>query len=454
MKTLINQVVSQISSPKSIQSGVSKKALYVLVVGALLSAPTLADKLAIIGATVHTMDKQGKVENGTILIRDGIVESITVDTEAPKGYSTIDAKGKVITPGLVVPKSALGMVEVSMTAGINDGSVNFKHPETTLGASMDSQYAINMHSSPINITRVDGITTAATGVNYGNSLFQGMGSVITMGNKTAPIIKAQAYMSVNLTGMAMDSADGSRAAGWPKFIRVLTEAKSLQGRKLKINQEWHGEFPKADINALVPVIAGDMPLFVTVARSADIRQVIALTNDFPTLDLVLVHATEAWMVADEIAKADIPVILNPEANLPFDFDETGATLENAARLAAAGVQLSISTTSKYGTDTHNMRLITQLAGNAVANGLPWETGLAALTINSAKLLGLDNKIGSLAVGKQADLVIWTGDPLEVMNYAEVVIINGDMIPMESRQTKLRDRYINGPSDKPYRYIKP
>lgn len=449
MKQLMNKIVPQLPLKNVLLKSVS-----VLVAGLSLSTSVLAGSIAITGATVHTMDSQGKVENGTVLIKDGVIESITAGADAPKGYSTIDAKGKVITPGIIAPRSALGMVEVSMSAGLNDSNVAIKQPDSTIGASMDSQYAINMHSSLINITRVDGVTTAATGINYGNALYQGMGSIISLGDKISPVMKSKAYMAVNLSGLMLESFDGSRAVTWPKFLRTLDEAASLNGRKLKSNQEWHGEFSKADLNALIPVLAGDMPLFVTAIRASDIRQVIALKSDYSKLDLVLVHGSEAWMVADELANAGIPVIVNPESNLPFDFDELAATLQNAVRLAAAGVQLSIGNTSKYGADTHNIRLVTQLAGNAVANGLPWETAIAALTINNAKLFDMEDQIGSLAPGKKADLVIWTGDPLEVMNYAEVVIINGDMIPMESRQTKLRDRYMELQNDKPYRYTKP
>ena len=161
-----------------------------------------------------------------------------------------------------------------------------------------------------------------------------------------------------------------------------------------------------------------------------------------------------WMVADEIAAAEVPVIVNPEANLPVDFDELGATIENAARLSKAGVKVSISNISKYGSDSHNIRLITQLAGNAVANGMAYEAALAALTVNSAQIFDLDDTLGSLSKGKQADVVVWSGDPLEVMNYAEAVIIKGELIPMESRQTKLRDRYETLQSDQPYRYVNP
>lgn len=424
-----------------------------LVAGLFLSANVTADNIAITGATVHTFDDQGKVENGTVLIRDGKIESIIAGGEAPKGYNTIDARGKVVTPGLIVAKSALGLVEVGFSAGINDASTELKDA-VALGTTLDAQYGVNMHSSLINITRIEGITTAATGIDYGDTLFQGQGAVISLGDKVAPIMKSKAFMSLNLTGTFVDSANGSRAATWPKLLRVLDEAVSLNGKPLRINQDWHGEFAKADLNALLPVVSGEMPLFLTANRASDIRQVIALKSRYKKLDLVLVHATEAWMVADALAKADIPVIVNPESNLPFDFGELGATLKNAARLAKAGVKVTVANVGKYGAESHNARLVTQLAGNAVANGMPWEDAMAGLTIHAAALFGIEDKVGSLAKGKQADVVVWSGDPLEVMNYAEMVIIKGEAISMESRQTKLRDRYMSLSQDKPHRYNQP
>ena len=410
-------------------------------------------KIAITGAKVYTMAEQGVLEIGTVLIRNGEIEKVIPGDKAPEGYNTITANGKVVTPGLIAVKSSLGLVEVGMSAGIVDSEVSYQQPGK-LGTTIDSQYAINMQSSLINITRVDGVTTAATGVESSNTLFQGMGSVISLGDKVSPIIKAQAYMSLNLAGAAAEALSGSRASLWPELLRAFAEAASLQGRQLNIGQQWHGEFTKSDINALIPVLNGDMPLFVTLLRAADIRRVLQLKARYRNIKLVLIHATEAWMVASEIAAAKVPVVLNPEANLPYDFDELGATIENAARLSQAGVKVSISNISKYGSDSHNMRLITQLAGNAVANGMPYEAALAAITINSAEILSVAHKVGSLSEGKQADVVVWNGDPLEVMHYAEVVIINGELIPMESRQTKLRDRYETLQSEQPYRYVKP
>lgn len=205
---------------------------------------------------------------------------------------------------------------------------------------------------------------------------------------------------------------------------------------------------RPDAEALLRVINGDMPLLFTADRAADIRQVIAFKKRNPTISVVIVNAVEGWRVADELADANIPVILNPENNLPGGFDQIGATLANAGRLHQAGVSVSI------GMETHNIRLATQHAGNAVANGLPWQAGLASLTINPARIYGVDNLLGSLETGKTADVVVWSGDPLEVTSHAEQVIIKGELMSMESRQHKLRDRYMKQTNDKPMTHVRP
>lgn len=413
-----------------------------------LSLGALADDIAITGATVHTMAKQGTVENATVLVEDGKIKSVKTDGKVPRGYKQIDASGKVITPGIIGAYTSLGLVEVEYSAGITDYSVKMEDADY-LGTQIDVSYAINPDSSLMDIARIGGITSAVSGVSYTDTFFSGQGAVITLGNKINPVLKGKAVMSIDLTGdAAEDVAGGSRAILWPKFMAVLAQAASLKGKALEQGDEWEGDLSRADVNALLPVMSGDMPLLVSVKRLSDIRNVITVKGMYKDLDIVLLDPTEAWRIADELAKHNIGVILDPENNLPYDFEQLGATLSNAAKLQAAGVTVAI------GMNTHNIRLATQHAGNAVAHGMLWQDGLAAITSNVAKLFSVEDQIGSLSKGKRADLVVWSGDPLEVMSYAENVIINGKEMPMESRQSKLRDRYLADPNGVPYRYIKP
>lgn len=419
-----------------------------MIAASLLCSITVqAEKIAIVGGTIHTMGEQGSLTDQALLIDGQRIEKIVAMDAVPKGYRLIDAKDKVITPGLIGAQTQLGLEEVSSSAGTVDATVD-KSVYSPLGAAFDVSYALNPDSTLIAINRIEGVTSAATGINHTDTLFQGQGAMISLGNGASPLIKPHAFMRLDVSNSGADHNGGSRAALWPILENAITEATSRNGKPLTANDEWFGSLAKADVNGLLNVIKGKEPLLVAAHRVADIRQVLAFKQGHPDLQLVLLYATEGWMIADEIAQAGIPVILNPESNLPYEFDQLAATMANAGRLAQAGVLTSI------GIENHNIRLITQHAGNAVANGLSWIDGLASLTVNTAKIYGIDKDYGSLEAGKIADVVVWSGDPLEVMSAAEQVIIHGEQIKLESRQTKLRDRYMQAAKDKPVQYQRP
>jgi imidazolonepropionase-like amidohydrolase len=310
------------------------------------------------------------------------------------------------------------------------------------------QYALNSGSTLIPITRIEGFTSAATGLRGAGKLFAGQGAFITLASTYQPVLKAKAFMQIDVSNSGADNNGGSRAALWVAINQAFDEAKFAKSYSLNPSADWHGLTTMADAKALIPVLDGNMPLIIRADRAADILQVMALKERYSNLNIVLGSGIEAWRVADELAQHKIPVILDPESNLPGGFDQVGATLENAARLHKAGVTVVV------GMNTHNIRLATQHAGNAVANGLPHSAGIAALTINVAKLFGMDEQVGSLEPGKVADLVIWSGDPLEVTEAAEQVFIGGEAIDMTSRQTKLRDRYLKRDTEKPVGYTRP
>lgn len=425
------------------------KKLIVLLAALTMTSYAHAENIAIVGGEVHTMTSQGVIENGTVLLSDGLIDSVLANGDVPDGYRVIDASGKVITPGFIGALTSLGLVEVSSSSGVVDASIEIT-PISKTGAAFDVQYAINPDSSLIAITRLEGITSAATTLNRSDYLFGGQGAVINLeghrldGNSAnasefksgqTPVLKSGAFMTVDAGSDGAELSGGSRASLWVMLDKVFEEAKQASDN-LSPEKSWYGINSRLDVAALKRVVAGDMPLFMRADRAADIRQVIAFKDRHSSINVVLVHGVEAWRVAKELAGANIPVIIDPEYNLPGGFDQMGATLTNAARLYEAGVEIAI------GMDTHNIRLAAQHAGNAVANGLPHETGLASLTSVPAKILGLEKEVGSLRQGARADVVIWSGDPLEVTEAAESIFIGGKAIKMESRQTKLRDRYMS------------
>ncbi len=409
------------------------------------SFSVLAEKIAITGAQIYTMSAAGLIENGTVLINNGKIQQVLDNKRVPSGYREIDASGKVITPGFVGALTSLGLEEVSLSAGVVDARVE-PHAVSSVGAAYDVQYAINKDSSLIPITRVEGFTSAVTGISRTDQLFEGQGAVISLNNELSSTLKARAYVHVDVGNGGMHANGESRAALWVALNQSLDEAIFASTHDLSPSQGWEGMISRADAKALIPVVKGETPLLVTAHRAGDILQALDIQSRYSDVNLVLVAATEGWRVAAQIAEANVPVILNPENNLPGDFDQLGSTMENAGRLHNAGVKVAI------GMETHNIRLAPQHAGNAVANGLPHSAGIASLTSNVASIFGVD-EIGSLAPGKRADLVVWSGDPLEVTEAAELVMIEGEEVPMTSRQIQLRDRYLKRSTDKPVGYFR-
>jgi hypothetical protein len=234
-------------------------------------------------------------------------------------------------------------------------------------------------------------------------------------------------------GGANSLSGGSRAAQFMLLSQAIAEVREP---KLLLANDQRLLTP-AGRETLRGYLGGGKPVVFDVIRASDIRQVIAFGKG-EHLRVAVRGAAEAWRVAGELAAAGVPVILDPLDDLPESFDKVGATLANAALLQRAGVKIVFSFEDP---EPHNMRKLRQGAGVAVAHGLPWEAALAALTRNPAQLFGVSDRNGSIERGHPADLVLWSGDPLEVTTLADAVFIQGVAQPMRSRQTELRDRYL-------------
>jgi imidazolonepropionase-like amidohydrolase len=202
-----------------------------------------------------------------------------------------------------------------------------------------------------------------------------------------------------------------------------------------------------DVQQFALVASGKLPLIVHADRVADIAQALKVQQQFGPR-LVIIGGAEAWKLAAQLAQAKVGVILNGENNLPVSFDHLGARLDSAAILSQAGVEIAFSGENA---STHNARNMRQVAGLAVAHGLPWEQAIRALSRSAAGLLGLDADVGQLQAGAVADLVVWDGDPLELDSYPSHVFIRGEVMDLSNRQTKLRDRYLDLKSELPPAY---
>jgi len=412
-----------------------------------------AETTVIVGATVHTVGPGGTIENATIIISDGRIVSVGNDIKPPDGATVVDASGKIVTPGLFTPFGSLGLVEVGFSAGPDD-SVQ-RGDEFT--ASFDVADAYNRRSTLIGVNRIEGITRAliapgASGPDESgmtSHVISGLATVVNLGDGPGSIDRRAAALVVNLGEWSVELAGGSRAALLMTLRQALDEARDFRDHGDAHERGQHSDYTYsvADLEALQVVLSGDVPMLAIIDRASDIEVLIALTREYG-IRTIIASGVEAWMLAEKIAAANIPVILAPTANLPSNFDRLNASLKSAQILAAAGVTIAFAD----GRDqTHNARNITQSAGNAVAEGLPWDDALRAITLSPAEMYGIADRIGSIEAGKDADIVIWPGDPLELTNYPEQVFIKGESIEMVSRQTLLRDRYLDTDDKRPPAY---
>jgi imidazolonepropionase-like amidohydrolase len=399
-----------------------------------------AQNVLIKNATVHTAASQGTLNNTDVLVQGGIIRAIGKNLANPAGLKSVDANGKPLTPGLFGGITDIGLEEISQEETTVDANLNLKTGDSglieTLRPEFDVTRAYNPRSTLLAVARVGGMSFTALGTD--GALLSGQGGVMRLDGGYEPIAgKRVPFISIGAGKLGQSGS--SRAAQFMLLEQAFNEAKAPtpSDERLLTGQ---------GRNALNQAMANQR-FMVSVNREADIRQVLKLAQKYG-IRIAIVGGAEAWRVADALAAAKVPVFLDALDNLPGSFEQIGASEENAARLHRAGVSVSFIN----GNDaSHNARKVRQIAGVAVANGLPWEAGLAGITSAPAKALGVDTKIGSIEVGKTADLVLWTGDPLDVASTASMMWLAGKNTPLVSRQTLLRDRYLAPESSLPRAY---
>jgi imidazolonepropionase-like amidohydrolase len=417
-----------------------RKLLLPLALILAAAAPASAQAVAITGGKVVTNTGQGILENATVVISNGRIVSVGTGA-APAGARVIDARGKWVTPGLFAAYAQLGLAEIDGEDAANDTSAG----DSVLQASQHAADAFNPDDTAIAVNRIEGVTRMALAVTPGKGLLGGYGALASTSGTFDSVTAREAFMLVTMGDAGASAAGGSRAASWAWLQAAIDDAKGYPGRYA--NGGEGDVLLRREASAFAPVVAGRIPVMVTAQRASDILAVIALARREPRMKFVILGAVEGWRVAPQLAEARIPVVINPVQNLPDSFELLGATMENAARLQAAGVTIAIADPNEA---SHNSRWIQQLAGNAVANGLPWQAAFSAITRNPAMIHGRGD-LGQLAAGATADVVIWDGDPLELMSSPDAVFIDGRETAMRSRQTELRDRYLNPADPLPPQY---
>lgn len=406
------------------------------------SIPAAAQTVAITNGRVAIGDGSPAIEHGTVLLRNGRIVSAGANVTVPADAQRIDAGGKWVTPGLVAGFTQLGLSEVDGVEETNDTAA----AGSPFSAGIDIAPAVNAASSSFAMTRARGVTRAIVAPSVARFIFGGQGALIDTAQDPEAVFVPRAFQYVELGEEGAQKAGGSRAAAFAFFRNAMLEARDYaRNPDAYGGRHTNSLLMRLDAAALVPVINGKVPLLAHVERASDILQVLDLRKDFPQLKLVIVGASEGWLVADRLAAARVPVLTAALNDLPASFEELGATESNFGRMDKAGVQVALA--EMAANPERQPRNAKQAAGNLVAlqqipgaTGLDWDHALEAVTSGPAEAMGMGGDFGSLRPGRRADVVIWDGDPLELQSAPVMVMIDGMQQPLETRQSRLRDRY--------------
>ncbi len=399
-----------------------------------------AKTTAIINATVYTVASQGILEQATVIFDQDKISQVYANDNIPENLNvdeTIDAKGRILTPGFIGTMNSLGLVEVSAVSRTKDGG------DDKADITFDASLAFNPKSTLVAYARKGGITSNIVAPHGGDKLFAGQTFAVDLSGGFASITEKQNAVLVYLGS----ESKGSRARRLQeldnKFADVQKALTKKQNSKEKEDKE--KKEPKRADKVIHELLAGEKPLLAYADRATDLLALLALKKKYG-IDLILVGASDAVLVANEIAAANVVVILSSIDNLPSSFDSINASLTHMARLQAAGVKIILAPKG----ESHNVNQLRFDAGVAVANGLAKTDAIAALTANIADVFKLNS--GRIAVGKNADLVLWSADPFELSTKVDDMWINGEKVSTRSRQDALRERYTTS-SDMPRAYTK-
>ena len=406
------------------------------VVAALAALATLGaaaaqadEALLIRNATVHTGVTGAAPQAGTdVLVQGGKISALGKGLVAPAGARVVDAQGRPVTPGVFGGLTRIGLEEIGLDSANGDHSQRLGQ----MRPEFDVSQAWNPDAPSLVVHRMNGVTfTVLTpGSASGGSFVAGQGAPASLVGREALAPRA---LFIDLGGDANDLAGGSRAAQFMLLRQAIVEARAPN--LVMVHDE--RLLSPSGRQVLLEFLKGGGQVVFDVDRAVDIRRAVEFAQQ-EKMQVVIRGGAEAWRVAPELAAARVPVLIDPLDNLPSSFDAVGATMHNAARLHAAGVMVGISMRSADIDDAGKTR---QAAGNAVAHGLPWAAGLAAITRVPAEIFGVADRFGTLAPGRPADLVLWSGDPLEVSSVADLVVADGQVQSGVSRHTLLRDRYL-------------
>jgi imidazolonepropionase-like amidohydrolase len=417
--------------------------LGVALVAAAPIGTVAAQTIAITGGKVYPVSGP-PIENGTVLIRNGKIIAVGSNVAVPADAEKVDASGKWVTPGLVSAETQLGLVEVGFGAGANESRARTAEGGIPITPDFTSWDGLNPRSVLIPPAREGGVTSVMAMPVGG--LIAGQAAMIDLFGDTRAdmILRAPAAM---IAGIGDAGGDGAPAKGQlvAKLRELLQDTRYYQKHVADFDRGQSRQLSAspAGLAAMVPVLEGKLPLLINADQASDIQSAIDLAKEFG-VKVIIGGGEEAWEVADHLAAAKIPVLAGAMSNIPSSFSALGSRQDNVALLRKAGVQVAIIGNGGGDEELFNVRNIRYEAGNAVGYGMSWDDALKAITEAPAEIFGVGDRVGSLQPGREANVVIWDGDPFEFATRAVAVYVRGQKQNDVSRQDLLTKRYETMP----------
>jgi imidazolonepropionase-like amidohydrolase len=409
----------------------------------LLPSSLNAQTVAITGGRVFPVSGP-VIENGTVLISAGRIVAVGADVAIPADAQRIDATGKWVTPGLINASTQLGVSEIGQVSQTRD---DVARGRDQIAAAFNVWEGLNTNSQLFWPARDEGVTSVVV-VPGGGGLVWGQAAFVNLvdGMLSDMVLRAPVAMVAQLGNPAQGGA-GARGELFMRLRELLEDAQSFAQNRAAFERAETREFAasRKDLEAMIPVIRGQLPLLLVIDRASDIDAALLLAREY-RIRLMIGSGAEAWMLADRLAAAGVPVLTGALNNIPQSFTALSARQESAAILRRAGVTVLLVGNSSGDEETFNVRNIKQEAGNAVAYGLSWDEALRAVTTVPAQTFGLGDRIGALRAGMDADVVVWSGDPFEFSTRAERVFVRGVQRDIFNRQEQLTERYRTLPPD--------
>ena len=416
-------------------------AKHLLVVATFTTTVAQAQTIAITGGKVYPVSGPA-IENATVLVVNGRIAAVGPNVTIPAGARRIDAAGKWVTPGFINASTNIGVAEITLSAGQVDNAAT---GDRGVAASFRVWEGFNPAAGFIPPTRKDGITTI--GVLPGRGLVQGQAAAIDMldgPSLSDMLVRGPIAMVADISNGG--GTRGARGEAIASLRELLRDARSFNTRRVQYeaNQTRTLVASRADLDALVPVVNGTLPLWVLADRASDIDAALSLAREFSPMRIGILSGAEAWMVADKLAAARVPVMVGAMNNIPGSFNTLGTRQENAGLLRAKGANVILISNGAGDAQSFNAGNLRYDAGNAVAYGMTWDEALRAVTLAPAEAMGIADRVGSITVGKVANIVVWSGDPFEFASRPEHVFVRGQESTRLTRGEELTERYKNQP----------